>query len=115
MEHKISVVINTYNAEEHLQEVLESVKEFDEIVICDMESTDSTLHIANAYNCKIVTFKKGDYTIVEHARNFAISSATHEWVLVVDADEIVTPALREYLYDAIQKKEIGRASCRERV
>lgn len=105
MEHKISVVINTYNAEEHLVEVLESVKLFDEIVICDMESTDSTLQIANDYNCKIVTFKKGDYTIVEHARNFAITSAAHEWVLVVDADEVVTPALREYLYEIIQQKD----------
>lgn len=43
----ISVVINTYNAEQHLAEVLETVKNFDEIVVCDMESTDSTVKIAN--------------------------------------------------------------------
>ena len=42
----ISVVVNTYNAEQHLKGVLESVKDFDEIVICDMESTDHTLDIA---------------------------------------------------------------------
>ena len=52
----ISVVINTYNAQEHLVKVLESVKEFDEIVICDMQSTDDTLSIAQRYGCKIVTF-----------------------------------------------------------
>ena len=54
----ISVVINTYNAAKHLKEVLESVKGFDEIVVCDMESTDNTLEIAREYNCKIVTFEK---------------------------------------------------------
>ena len=42
--NRISVVINTYNAEQHLAAVLESVKDFDEVLICDMESTDTTLH-----------------------------------------------------------------------
>ena len=36
-ESKISVVINTYNARQHLRQVLESVKDFDEVVVCDME------------------------------------------------------------------------------
>ena len=43
---QISVVINTYNAERLLKRVLESVKDFDEIVVCDMESTDATVEIA---------------------------------------------------------------------
>ena len=97
----ISVVINTYNAEQYLKKVLESVKGFDEIVICDMESTDSTLEIAKEYGCKTVCFPKREYTIVEPARNFAIQNASHEWVLVVDADEIVPPTLKEYLYNII--------------
>ena len=97
----ISVVINTYNAEQHLAEVLETVKNFDEIVVCDMESTDSTVKIANEYGCKVVTFPKGNYTIVEPARNFAIQSASNEWVLLVDADELVTPQLHDFVYDAI--------------
>lgn len=99
----ISVVINTYNAEVHLSKCLEAVKEFDEIVICDMESTDHTVDIAQQYGCKIVTFPKGDVTIVEPARQFAIDSATNPWVLVVDSDEIVTPDLRNYLYEQIKK------------
>ena len=49
MENKISVVINTYNARRHLAQVLESVKDFDEIVVCDMESTDDTREIAEKY------------------------------------------------------------------
>ena len=97
----ISVVVNTYKAEEHLQECLEAVKDFDEVLVCDMESTDRTVLIARQYGCKVVTFPKGDITIVEPARQFAIDSASHPWVLVVDADEIVTPQLREYLYARI--------------
>ena len=90
-DRKISVVINTYNAEQHLEKVLESVKEFDEIVVCDMESTDHTLDIARKYDCKIVTFPKADHKSAEPARTFAIQSASNKWVLVVDADEIITP------------------------
>jgi len=96
--NRISVVINTYNAAEHLEEVLESVKLFDEIVVCDMESTDDTIAIARRHGCKIVTFPKGDAVSAEPARTFAIQSASNPWVLVVDADELVTPELREYLY-----------------
>ena len=103
--HKISVVINTYNAEEHLRQCLEAVKDFDETVVCDMESTDSTVEIALEYGCKIVTFPKANHKSAEPARTFAIQSASSEWVLVVDADEIVTPALRDYLYQRIQTSD----------
>ena len=61
----ISVVINTYNAEKHLIQVLDSVKDFDEVVVCDMESTDNTIGIAQSFGCRITTFPKGNITIVE--------------------------------------------------
>lgn len=103
--NKISVVINTYNAEKHLEQVLESVKDFDEIVICDMQSTDHTLEIARKFHCKIVTFEKKDCNIVEPARQFAIDNSSYKWVLVVDADEIVPSSLRTYLYEQISKND----------
>lgn len=102
---KISVVINTYNAEKHLREVLEAVKDFDETVICDMESTDGTLDIAREYGCRIVTFQKGNHKSAEPARTFAIQSASSKWVLVVDADEIITPELHNYLYKRIKQPD----------
>lgn len=98
---KISVVINTYNAERYLARVLDSVKGFDEVLVCDMESTDDTLSIAREHGCRIVTFPKGQLHIVEPARNFAIHEARCQWVLVIDADELVTPALHDYLYQHI--------------
>ena len=99
----ISVVINTYNAQQHLAKVLESVKDFDEVVVCDMESTDDTVKIAEGYGCRVVTFPKNGHTCCEPARTFAIQAARNPWVLVVDADEIVTPELREALY-GVEKK-----------
>ncbi len=110
MSQKISIVINTYNAATYLEPVLESVKAFDEIVICDMESTDDTLAIAERYGCKIHTFKKGNISIVEPARQYAIDLATNDWVLVVDADEVVTPELRDYLYQLVEDTEIAGAA-----
>ena len=102
-ENKISVVINTYNAERDLERVLDGVKDFDEVLICDMESTDKTLDIAKKYGCRIVTFERKTYNIVEPAREFAIHEARFDWVLVVDADEIVTPELKQYLYQRIKE------------
>ena len=99
---KISVVINTYNARQYLAKVLESVKDFDEIVVCDMESTDDTVAIAKQYGCKVVTFPKANHKSAEPARTFAIQSAANKWVFVVDADEIVTLELREVLYEKIK-------------
>lgn len=87
----ISVVINTYNEAKNLQECLDSVKGFDEIVVCDMESTDETVEIARRNGCKTIIFPKGSHTICEPARNTAIQSASNPWVLVLDADEKSLP------------------------
>ena len=106
---RISAVVNTYNAEKYLDEVLAALAGFDEIVVCDMESSDRTLAIARAHGCRIVTFPKGNITIVEPARDFAIQSASNPWVLVVDADEIVPRALRDYLYERIRRGDCPEA------
>jgi glycosyltransferase involved in cell wall biosynthesis len=105
--YKISVVINTYNAEQHLEKCLEALKGFDEVVVCDMESTDHTVEIAQSFGCKIVSFPKANHKSAEPARTFAIQSASNHWVLVVDADEIVTSELREVLYQLIQLPDVA--------
>lgn len=102
MENNISVVINTYNAQKYLARVLETAKSFDEIVVCDMESTDNTVAIAKEYGAKVVTFPKADHKSAEPARTFAIQSASSDWVLVVDADELIPQALHDYLYEFIK-------------
>lgn len=88
----ISVIINTYNSALHLAKVLDSVSDFDEVVVCDMESTDNTVEIAKSKGARVVTFPKKHYTYCEPARNFAISQARFDWVFVVNADELVLDA-----------------------
>jgi len=99
----ISVVINTYNAEKHLEKCLEAVSCFDEIVLCDMHSTDKTVEIAKKFNCKVIYHEKIGY--VEPARNFAISHVSGSWVFVVDADEIIPQKLSAFLKEFAQKQE----------
>ena len=99
---KISVIIHTYNAEKFLDRVLKSVSDFDEVLICDMHSEDRTIEIAERYNCRVIYHENVGFA--DPARSFSISQATYEWVLMVDADELVTSALRNYLYNFIQEK-----------
>lgn len=97
MNAKISVVINTLNEERNIGRVIESVKWADEIIVCDMYSEDKTVEIAKKLRAKIVFHKREEF--VELARNFAISKALNEWILVLDADEEISDTLAKRLQD----------------
>jgi len=99
---QLSVVINTKNAAATLQETLTSVKWADEIVVVDMLSTDQSKNIAKKFTDKIYDFKD-DVSYVEPARNFALSKATHRWVLVVDADEVIPNGLKKKIRTLIDQ------------
>jgi (heptosyl)LPS beta-1,4-glucosyltransferase len=93
---KISVVFNTFNEEKNLSRALASIKSLaDEIVVCDMGSTDGTEKIAEEAGAKIFQHKRLLY--VEPARNFAISKATGDWVLIMDPDEEIPKNLAKKL------------------
>jgi glycosyltransferase involved in cell wall biosynthesis len=92
---KISVIITAYNAEEIIKRCLESVKWADEIIFVDLESSDKTLHIAKQYTKHIFSHKNIGY--VEPVRNFSISKAHGDWILILDADEEVPASLSEKL------------------
>jgi len=91
----ISVIIHTYNSEKYLRECLESVKQADEVIVCDMYSTDKTIEIANEFGCKILYYENVGYA--DPARNWAMSQASSDYVFVVDSDEIIPQALWDYL------------------
>lgn len=95
MNTKISVVINTLNEEQVIERAIKSIKWADEIIICDMSSEDKTVEIARKLGAKVFTHKRLEY--VEPARNFAISKASGEWILILDPDEEVTAELKEKL------------------
>lgn len=98
---KISVVINTLNEAENLPRAIASVKGIaNEILVCDMESTDGTPEIAKKLGAKVINHEDVGY--VEPARNFAISKADGDWILILDADEEITKDLRNEIEKEIK-------------
>jgi len=92
MTPRLSAIIPTHNEEEMLRDCLESVRWADEIFVVDSFSTDRTLAIAREFSARVV---QHEYINSAAQKNWAIPQAAHPWVLLVDADERVTPELRE--------------------
>lgn len=89
---KISVTLAVYNEEKFLDRCLESVKDIaDEIVVVDGSSTDKTLVIAKKYKAKIIV--KDNPLNFHINKKIANDNASGEWILQLDADEVVTPGL----------------------
>lgn len=88
----LSVVIITHNEEDNIRDCLESVKWADEIVVVDSFSTDKTVEIAREYTDKIIQREWDGYGA---QKQFALEQTTSDWVLSVDADERITPELRQ--------------------
>ncbi len=88
----LTVVVLTKNEENNILDCLKSVFGFaDEIIVIDDESTDRTREIAKPFSHKILV-KKMD--VEGKHRNFAYAQAKNEWVLSLDADEMVTEELK---------------------
>jgi glycosyltransferase involved in cell wall biosynthesis len=92
---KPSIVILTFNSELSIAETLQSVAAIsDDIHIVDSFSSDSTLEIAESFHAKIVQHPFESYGA---QRNWSIDSLSfeHDWQLHLDADERLTPELRQ--------------------
>ncbi len=97
------MVINTFDSEGVIERALESVRWADEILICDMHSRDKTVEIAKKFKAKVVYHEQVSF--VELARNFAISKASGEWILILDPDEEVPSGLAERLQEIVVGEE----------
>lgn len=92
---KLSATILTFNEERRIEECLKSIRDIaDEIIVVDSGSTDSTLEICRRYGCRISVRKLAGYGA---QRQYATSLTTHPYVLAIDADEVVSPTLRQNL------------------
>ena len=89
---KISVIIITRNEEENIEPALKSVEWADEIIVVDSGSEDKTIDITKKYTNRI--YKKEWQGFVEQ-KKYALGLASYEWVLSIDADERVSPELKE--------------------
>lgn len=99
----ISVIITTFNEAHNIAGVLESVAWADEIMVVDSFSTDETVAIAKGYTDRVVQRK---YVGPADQKNWAIPQVSNEWILLLDADERVTPELRAEIRDWLAKPNI---------
>jgi len=98
----VSVVVLTKNEESCIGECLDSVRWADEVVVVDDQSSDGTLGIVRQYTDKI-HIRKMD--VEGRHRNWAYTKAKNNWVLSLDADEKVTPELKEEIALAIKSDQ----------
>ncbi len=88
----LSVFVTTYNNARTLDACLESVKWADEIVLLDSGSQDATLEIAQRYGCRIFQHAFLGYGPQKQS---ALEKTSHRWVLLLDADEMLSPEAAE--------------------
>jgi glycosyltransferase involved in cell wall biosynthesis len=96
----ISVVLITRNEAARIRRCLDSVRWADEIVVVDQHSRDETAAIGRACGARVI--ERDMAAGFGEQKNFAIAQATQPWILSLDADEEVTPALRRAIEAAVQ-------------
>jgi glycosyltransferase involved in cell wall biosynthesis len=101
---KLSVVLITKNEERIISRCLDSVRWADEVVVVDSGSTDKTLEIAKRFNARIFKRTWAGYSA---QKNFAISKAKGQWILSLDADEIITDGLKMEILRVIRDTGCG--------
>lgn len=100
----IACVTVVKNEEKNIIRALESVVDWiDEIVVVDMQSQDSTVKIASNFTKKIYSYPDVGY--VEPARNFSLAKASSDWILVLDADEVIPKTLAVKLQELAETEE----------
>ncbi len=95
----LTVITLTLNEEHNLSPCLDSARWADELIVVDSGSHDRTVEIARTFTERVFTISWEGYGA---ARNYALRQATGDWILWLDADERVTPALAEEIRSIIR-------------
>jgi len=95
----VSVVIVTKDEERNIRDALESVRDFEDIVVLDAFSSDGTPAICREYTSRVYQQEWMGYARQKQA---AVDRAERQWVLILDADERVTPELNKEISETIQ-------------
>ncbi len=97
---KLTVALATFNEEKNLGSCLESIKDIaDEIVIVDGTSSDKTVDVAKKFGARILVVP--NQQIFHINKQKALEMSHNEWVLQLDADEIVSPELAKEIMEVI--------------
>lgn len=103
----VSVIIAARNEEKNLPRCLQALRDFGEVYVIDSQSTDETVEIARCHGARVVQFHyQGGWP---KKRQWAMDTLpiVHDWVLLLDADEVLTPELTEEIRSAILNPEIN--------
>lgn len=87
---KLSAIIKTKNCEDKFCDTLESIKEFDEIIVIDEHSLDDTVDIAKEYKAKIIYADKNN---LKETFNQSFEEAKNDWILILEENEILPQKL----------------------
>jgi glycosyltransferase involved in cell wall biosynthesis len=97
---KLSAVIITFNEERFIEATLRALDFCDEIVVVDSGSTDATVSICKKFNSIVLTRPFDGYGA---QKEYAVSRASNNWVLAIDADEIVTDELKQEIIAVLSR------------
>ncbi|HLC46919.1 MAG TPA: glycosyltransferase family 2 protein [Candidatus Nanoarchaeia archaeon] len=97
----ITALVAVKNEEKNIRRCLKSVNWVNNLIIIDSGSTDNTLKIAKEFHVRIYQFRKKNYLLREKL-NFGIRKIKKGWILIVDADEEVTPKLKTEIIRAMK-------------
>lgn len=101
----ISVAIATYNEQENISRCLNAIQDWvDEIIIVDGQSTDKTIEFAKKYK-KVKIISKPNPPIFHINKQIAIDACKSDWILQLDADEVVSHPLVKEIQQTIEKTE----------
>jgi glycosyltransferase involved in cell wall biosynthesis len=96
---KLTAIIPTFNEAHNIVDAIQSIDFADEILIVDSFSTDNTLELAKPLVTKII---QREYENSASQKNWAIPQAKHEWILLLDADERITPELKDEIVEKLK-------------
>jgi glycosyltransferase involved in cell wall biosynthesis len=96
---QLSVIVIALNQEANIVPCLETVRWADDLVVVDSGSRDRTLELARELTGRVFTI---DWPGFGAAKNFALDQARGDWVLSLDTDERVSPALRDEVISVIK-------------
>lgn len=96
---KITAIIPTFNEEANIGAAIDSVLFADEIIVVDSFSTDKTVEIAHSFGVKLL---QHEYVYPAAQKNWTIPQATNEWIVLLDADEVIPPKLRDEILEKVK-------------
>jgi glycosyltransferase involved in cell wall biosynthesis len=108
----VSVIVPARNEARNLPRCLESLASFGEVYVVDSESTDDTVAIAQSHGAKVVQFHYvGSWP---KKRQWAMDTLplAYDWILLLDADEVLTPELAQEIRGALQNSNVNGYSIR---